>query len=206
MYPYLKRTLDFTLAVVSLVALSPLLLAIAVLVRLTSQGPILYRGTRTGRHGKPFKMLKFRSMVVDAENLGGTTTAKNDRRVTPLGHYLRKYKLDETPQLINVLVGQMSFVGPRPEVAEYTDAYTEDEKRILTVRPGVTDFSSIEFSDLQEWVGADHPDEVFRTKVLPRKIALRLKYVEQRSPLVDLRILLGTAGLLLARPFRAMRG
>ena len=201
----LKRCFDFCLVLAGLLALSPILLACAVAVKLTSRGPIFYRGLRTGCGGKPFRIYKFRSMVVNAENIGGTTTGKNDPRVTTVGHFLRRYKLDELPQLINVLLGDMSFVGPRPEVAEYTDQYTEEERAILSVRPGITDLSSLEFSDLQEVVGSADPDQVFRKDVLPRKIALRLKYVRQQSMLGDLRILILTVWQVLAKPLENPR-
>jgi len=201
-----KRCFDFLLALAGLIAISPLLAAIAIAVGVSSPGPIFYRGLRTGRGGKPFRIFKFRSMVVDAEDRGGTTTGKDDPRITRVGRYLRRYKLDELPQLLNVLLGDMSFVGPRPEVAEYTDQYSEEERLILSVRPGITDYSSLEFHDLQEVVGSDDPDGAFRHKVLPRKIALRLAYVRNRSPLVDITILLRTVWLVATKPLRRTCG
>jgi len=197
----LKRAFDVVLSALGLLVLSPLLLVIAVSIKLGSPGPVLYRGVRTGRYGKPFRIFKFRSMVTTAEQVGGTTTGRNDPRITPIGHYLRKYKLDELPQLINVLGGSMSLVGPRPEVAEYTDQYTDEEQLILSVRPGITDPSSMRFSDLQEIVG-DDPDENFRKFVLPEKMALRMAYVRNQSFLGDVRILLATVWLVLGKPFR----
>ncbi len=198
----MKRIFDIIFSLLGLVLIAPVLIVIATLVRLSSPGPIFYRGLRTGRRGVPFRIYKFRSMVVDGEQVGGTTTGKNDPRITSIGGFLRKYKLDELPQLINVLSGDMSFVGPRPEVAEYTDLYTEDEKRILDVRPGVTDWSSLAFNDLQEHVGTGDPDRVFREQVLPQKNRLRLKYVDERSFLVDLTILVKTVAVVLGKPFR----
>jgi lipopolysaccharide/colanic/teichoic acid biosynthesis glycosyltransferase len=198
----LKRAFDVAMAAAGLLLLAPLLAGIAVAVKLTSPGPALYRGLRTGRHGRPFHMLKFRTMVVDAERRGGTTTGARDPRVTRFGETLRNYKLDELPQLVNVLRGEMSLVGPRPEVAEYTDAYTPEERRILTVRPGITDLASLRFHDLQQAVGADDPDDVFRRDVLPEKIALRLKYVDERSLGGDAAILLRTAAVVAAKTFR----
>jgi lipopolysaccharide/colanic/teichoic acid biosynthesis glycosyltransferase len=185
-----------------LILLAPLLAAIALAVRFNSPGPILYRGTRTGRYGKPFRILKFRSMVIDAERIGSPTTAKNDPRITAVGHLLRRYKLDELPQLLNVLIGDMSFVGPRPEVVEYTDRYTRDERIIFAVRPGITDLASLEFHDLQEVVGSTDPERAYQTKVLPRKTALRLQYVREQSFLGDLRILARTVRLIFAKAIK----
>lgn len=201
----LKRLLDLVLAVVGLSLIWPVLLVCAVLVKISSPGPVFYLGLRTGRHGVPFRIYKFRSMRVDAERTGGTTTGKDDPRITPIGAVLRKYKLDELPQLINVLRGEMSFVGPRPEVAEYTDAYTQEERLILSVRPGITDLASLEFSDLQAVVGTETPDETFRRDVLPRKNALRLKYAREHSLLLDCRILARTLAVVASKPFNPAR-
>jgi len=198
----MKRVFDFTIALIGLAILSPVFLVIAVVIKLSSSGPVFYRGIRTGRYGVPFRIFKFRSMVVNAEKMGGTTTGKNDSRLLPIGEFLRKYKLDELPQLINVLLGNMSFVGPRPEVSEYTDAYTDKEQIILSVLPGITDCSSLHFHDLQAEVGAENPDETFRRIVLPQKIALRMEYVTNRSFLSDLKILFQTVSLLLLKPLR----
>lgn len=198
----IKRALDVALALCGLVILWPVLVVCAFAIRFTSEGPVIYRGLRTGRHGRPFSIYKFRSMHPRAEQLGGTTTAAHDPRITPVGAVLRKYKLDELPQLFNVLKGDMSFVGPRPEVAEYTDAYTEQEQFILTVRPGITDLSSLEFHDLQEVVGDRDADAVFRSRVLPRKNALRLKYARERTLLLDCFILVSTIGVVCFKPFR----
>ncbi len=195
-----KRTIDVAGAVIGLASLAPLLAAIAVAIRINSPGPIFYRGVRTGRGGKPFRIFKFRSMVVNAEKIGSVTTGKDDPRITRVGHLLRRHKLDELPQLINVLLGNMSFVGPRPEVTAYTNRYTKEELAILSVRPGITDLASLEFHDLQEVVGSASPEQVYRSDVLPRKIALRLQYVRQRSFLGDLRILARTLRLVLAKP------
>lgn len=198
----IKRAFDVTVAIGGLLFLWPVLLACAVAVRLSSPGPVLYRGTRTGLHGKPFAILKFRSMVINAEQVGGTTTAARDPRITPVGTVLRRYKLDELPQLFNVLRGDMSVVGPRPEVAEYTDAYSAEERLILSVRPGITDLSSLEFHDLQAIVGSGDADATFRREVLPRKNALRLQYVQDQSLWLDGLILLRTIGVVCGKPFR----
>lgn len=197
-----KRGFDIAFALVAIAVLSPILLLVAALVKLTSPGPVIYRGVRTGRYGKPFRIWKFRSMVADGERRGGTTTGQNDPRITSVGHIIRKYKIDELPQLFNVLMGDMSLVGPRPEVAEYTKLYDENEQRILSVRPGITDLASLEFSDLQKWVGSADPDTTFRTVVLPRKNRLRLKYVDEHSLWGDCIILVRTALVVLSKPFR----
>ena len=193
-----KRIFDVAVATAGLVLLSPALLAIAIALKVSSPGPVLYRGVRTGLNGREFRILKFRTMVVNAEQLGGGSTAKDDRRVTPLGRFLRRHKLDELPQLCNVIWGEMSLVGPRPELPQYTAQYTGDERLILTVRPGITDFASIEFSQLGDVLGNDAPDAVYETQVRPVKNALRVKYVRERSFAIDLKILGRTIRRVLA--------
>lgn len=201
---YSKRLIDILLAVIGLVFIWPILFVCAVAVKLSSPGPVLYLGKRTGRYGVPFKIFKFRSMREDAERTGGTTTAKNDTRITSVGKFLRKYKLDELPQLFNVLRGEMSFVGPRPEVAEYTEMYSVEEQEILSVRPGITDLSSLTFSDLQSHVGSENPDEAFRRYVLPQKNRLRLKYAREHTILMDFIILMKTVLLVVAKPLKSL--
>src|SRR5215472_12698976 len=139
----LKRTLDLAIATGGLLAALPLMALIAIAIRLTSPGPIVYRGTRAGVKGVPFKILKFRTMVQNAESLGGSATAADDKRITSVGTWLRRYKLDELPQLVNVLKGEMSIVGPRPEVFRYVEAYDERTRRVLSVPPGLTDWASV---------------------------------------------------------------
>jgi lipopolysaccharide/colanic/teichoic acid biosynthesis glycosyltransferase len=191
-----KRVCDVVVAGVGVVLLSPVLATIAVVVGLDSSGPVLYKGRRTGMHGVPFNILKFRTMGVDAESTG-TTTARNDPRVTRAGRFLRRWKLDELPQLFNVLRGEMSLVGPRPEVEEHTSVYDDQELEILTVRPGITDYSSVHFIDLAGALGDENPHEVFVTRVRAQKNALRLEYVRKRSFTEDLRIIGLTAAALL---------
>ncbi|MGH9551212.1 MAG: sugar transferase, partial [Terriglobales bacterium] len=140
-YPPLKRAFDVTAAVLGIVALSPILAVLAVAVKLDSPGPVLYRGVRVGVNGSRFKMLKFRTMVTNAEQLGGSSTPEDDPRITKVGKFLRSYKLDELPQLLNVVAGDMSFVGPRPQVEWAVALYTEEERRVLAVRPGITDYA-----------------------------------------------------------------
>lgn len=189
----MKRVFDVSCAAAGFVLLSPVLLAIAIAVRLDSFGPVLYRGSRAGRGGGPFSMLKFRTMVVGAEKLGGPSTANDDPRITRVGKFLRKYKLDEFPQLINVLRGEMSLVGPRPEVLSEVKRYSPEERELLTVRPGITDWASLRFRDEGQILeGSSDPHQAYRQKIRPEKIKLGLQYVRQRSFLTDLRILMET--------------
>ena len=187
-----KRLLDILLSLAGLFVLAPVMMVIAVLVKISSPGPVFYRGIRAGLNGSPFCIFKFRSMVNDAEALGGPTTGTDDPRVTRIGRFLRRYKLDELPQFINVLIGDMSLVGPRPEVLEYASKYVGDEKMILKMRPGITDYASLQFANLDDLVGRDDPDKFFREHILPVKNALRLKYVRQWSLSRDFIILICT--------------
>ncbi len=188
-YPPLKRFFDLLLSILGIFILSPFLLIISIVVYFDSKGPIFYKGIRTGYKGKKFKMIKFRTMVANAENIGGPSTGKNDPRITKIGKFLRQYKLDEMPQLLNVVKGDMSIVGPRPEVPIYTDRYKGEEELIFSVKPGITDYSSIKFNQLQEHLGEDEPDEIYENKVRPIKNKLRVKYVKERGFITDLKIL-----------------
>jgi lipopolysaccharide/colanic/teichoic acid biosynthesis glycosyltransferase len=191
-YPYAKRLFDLGAATLGLLVLAPVLALIALVVRLDSRGPFLYRGVRTGLNGRPFRIMKFRTMVPNAEQIGSTATARDDPRITRVGHFLRRYKLDELPQLWNVVTGEMSLVGPRPEVAEHTSAYSEEERLILTVKPGITDFSSIRFANLGELLGSEDANRVFVEKYRAEKNRLRLEYVKNRSFGTDLWLILLT--------------
>jgi len=172
---------------------SPLFCVLALLIKVDSKGSVFYRGSRTGKNGHAFRIYKFRTMVENAENLGGYSTSETDKRITRLGRHLRKYKIDELPQLINVLKGDMSLVGPRPEVKAYTDLYTGEELAILTVRPGITDLASIEYRNLDAILAlSSDPDQYYRTVIRPKKNALRLYYVRNRSLLLDVKILIQT--------------
>lgn len=195
----MTRLFDILAAALGLLFLFPLLLLFAVMVKLDSPGPVFYRGRRTGRYGIPFRIFKFRTMVVDAEKVGGLSTAANDLRVTRVGRFLRKYKLDELPQLINVLKGEMSIVGPRPEVEEYTSCYDEEERLALTVRPGITDYASICFANLGEVLGSEDADRVYVERVRPIKNQLRVKYVRERTFAGDLKIIVLTFITLMRR-------
>jgi lipopolysaccharide/colanic/teichoic acid biosynthesis glycosyltransferase len=189
---FLKRSFDMLFSLFVFLLIWPLIAMVAISIKLSSPGPVFYRGVRTGLHGKPFRILKFRTMVKNAESLGGPTTGANDRRVTSIGAFLRRTKLDELPQFLNVLTGEMSLVGPRPEVLEYTATYKGEEKCILSMRPGITDYASIEFADLDDRVGDIDPDKYFREHIMPRKTALRVKYVKGWSLGSDFRILWAT--------------
>lgn len=172
----------------------PFLTIIAVWIKLYDGGPVFYRGERVGLAGRIFRIFKFRTMVVSAERLGGSSTANEDSRITKVGGLLRKYKIDELPQFINVFLGDMSMVGPRPEVKYYTDLYTEEEKAILTIRPGITDWASIWNADEGAILaGADDPEKAYETLIRPTKLKLQLKYVKEHSFWMDLKILFLTA-------------
>ncbi len=185
----LKRSFDMVFSSFVLLLIWPLIGAVAIGIKLSSPGPVFYRGVRTGLHGKPFRIIKFRTMIEGAESLGGPTTGTNDRRVTRIGSFLRRTKIDELPQFLNVLLGDMSLVGPRPEVFEYTANYEGEEKCILCMRPGITDYASIEYADLDDRVGSRDPDRYFREHILPHKNALRIKYVKEWSLGSDCNIL-----------------
>jgi len=192
-----KRAFDATLAGVGLVILSPVLAFISLRIRTSSPGPILYRGKRVGLNGETFEMLKFRTMVINADQIGGSSTPEDDPRITPVGKMLRRYKLDELPQLINVLRGDMSFVGPRPQVQWAVDLYTPEERQILEVRPGITDEASLKFSNEAEILkGSKDPDKDYIEKIHPEKMRLSLEYVRNRSFSGDLAIIARTAGAI----------
>lgn len=200
MYPLAKKAFDVIFSAVGLIVLSPLLLVTAILIRLDSPGPVFYKGERVGRLGKLFKMLKFRTMVVNADKIGASSTANDDPRITRVGRFLRKYKLDELPQLINVLKGEMSFVGPRPEVKRFVDLFTEEEKAILTVRPGITDWASLWDSDEGTILtGSTDPDKEYMEKIRPEKIRLQLKYVRECSLWNDIKIIVQTVKTVVVR-------
>jgi lipopolysaccharide/colanic/teichoic acid biosynthesis glycosyltransferase len=197
LYPIAKRAFDTALAALGLIVVSPVLAAIAIAIKTGSKGPLLYKGRRVGLDGVPFEMLKFRTMVVDADKIGGSSTPEDDPRVTPIGKKLRRYKLDELPQLLNVLKGDMSFVGPRPQVQWAVDLYTPEEREILRVRPGITDEASLKFSNEAEILkGSTDPDKDYIEKIHPEKMRLSLEYVRHRSFSGDLSIIARTAGAI----------
>lgn len=186
----LKRAFDVVASLAGLIVFSPLLIAVAVWVKLDSPGPVFYRGRRAGRHNVPFGIYKFRSMVMNAEKIGGSSTAGDDPRVTKSGRFIRRYKVDELSQLINVLVGDMSLVGPRPEITAYTDRYEGEYLEILGVRPGITDWASIWNADEGAVLdGAKDPDKAYEMLIQPTKLRLQLRYVRSRTFITDLRII-----------------
>lgn len=187
-----KRLFDITTCLIAFPFLLPFFAITAIAIRLDSSGPVFYRGWRTGLGGKPFRIFKFRTMVVDAEKIGGPSTALNDPRLTGIGKLLRKYKIDELPQLINILTGEMSFVGPRPQVEKYTKLYNDEEQIILSVRPGLTDYASIKFINLDQILGDESVDERYLKEIEPEKNRLRMKYAKEHSFLIDIKIILMT--------------
>ena len=194
----MKRSFDLILSLLGLIVLAPVFAAVAVAIKIESAGPVFYRGVRAGRYGKAFRIFKFRTMVEDADKIGGPSSSADDPRITRVGNFLRRYKLDELPQLLNVLRGEMSLVGPRPEVLQEVLLYTEEEKRLLDVRPGITDWASIRFRDEGEILrGSADPHAAYREKIRPEKIRLGLEYVERRSFLTDCKIIVSTLKAIL---------
>lgn len=188
----MKRLLDIIVSIIGLTLLAPLIILVALAIILVSPGPVFYRGIRTGRLGKPFRIYKFRTMVADAEKIGGPSTGLNDPRLTGIGKFLRKYKFDELPQLINILKGEMSFVGPRPQVEKYTTLYSDEEKIILTVKPGLTDYASIRFINLDKILGDNQVDEKYIREIEPEKNKLRIRYAKEHSLWIDFKIIFQT--------------
>ena len=187
-----SRLIDISISFVALVVLSPLLVLIGLLVRATSPGPALHRATRVGRDGRLFRLCKFRSMHVGADLAGPGVTSRDDRRVTPFGRWLRRYKLDELPQLINVLAGEMSLVGPRPEDPRYVALYSEEQREILKVRPGITGVASLSYRREEDLLSGADWERTYREVVMPDKIRIELEYVRRRGRLSDLGILART--------------
>ena len=178
----MTRIFDILLATLGLVILSPLLIFVYVAIVLESRGGGFYRQEHTGRYGKPFRLIKFRSMYVNADKHGLITVGGHDNRITRVGYYIRKYKIDELPQLINVVKGDMSIVGPRPEVKKYTDLYTEEQCKILDIRPGITDYASIKNVDENEILGtSDNPERTYIEHIMPDKIKLNMIYISQNG-------------------------
>jgi lipopolysaccharide/colanic/teichoic acid biosynthesis glycosyltransferase len=198
---FMKRLLDCIVASCGLIVLSPLFMVLAIVVKVQDGGQVFYRGSRVGLGGKPFRIVKFRTMIEEADLLGGPSTRAGDPRVTYVGKFLRKYKLDELPQLMNVLSGDMSLVGPRPEVQEYVDLYTDDEKAILTVRPGLTDWASLwNINEGYLLEGSPDPEKTYLEKIRPIKLRLQLHYVRRHTFMTDIWILVHTVMVLFRGP------
>ena len=189
----MKRPIDLICSGLGLIVLSPVFGVLALWIKLDSRGPIFYRGVRVGRHGKAFRMFKFRSMVQNADKIGAASTPEDDPRVTRIGSFLRAYKLDELPQLLNVFKGEMSLVGPRPQVAWAVELYSPEQKRVLSVRPGITDYASLRFQDEGKILaGSSDPDKDYLEKIHPEKMRLSLEYVRKQSFWLDCEILART--------------
>jgi lipopolysaccharide/colanic/teichoic acid biosynthesis glycosyltransferase len=193
-----KRTFDLVFSIIGLIVFSPLLLVTGLVILFTLGWPVLYAPKRAGRNDETFTMRKFRSMKI-AEGPTSHHSGDDDPRVTKVGRIVRTFKLDELPQLWNIVKGEMSFVGPRPESPDYTKLYTVEQKVILNLRPGITDFASIEFADLGTLLKGDDPDKLYTEKVWNRKMELRMKYVRERSFIVDLKLIFLTFAAVLNR-------
>lgn len=190
----LKRLFDLLFSTLGIIILSPLLFIIAIMIKSTSPGPVFYRGVRVGKNFKDFKIFKFRSMVANAEQIGGPSTAGDDQRLTSIGKIIRRYKIDELPQLFNVFKGDMSLVGPRPEVKSYVNMLSGKEKNaIFSIKPGITDWASLWNVHEEEILkGSSDPEKTYQEKIWPTKIKLQLEYVQNHSFLIDLKIIIKT--------------
>ena len=176
------RFFDVLFSAIGLILLSPILISIGLLIKIESKGGSFYTQERIGKNGNPFKLYKFRSMRTGSDKKGLITIGEKDNRITKIGFYLRKYKLDELPQLWNVFIGDMSLVGPRPEVRKYTDLYTKEQKAVLNVRPGITDWASIKYADENKILGeAENPDEAYVKIIMPNKIKLNMVYIQNQT-------------------------
>ena len=198
---YIKRILDIIIASVALFVTWPLFFVIGAAIAIETGFPVFYRAPRGGYLNRPFQVMKFRTMVQNADKIGGSTTALHDSRITKVGNILRKTKLDELPQFIQVFSGEMSIIGPRPELLQYTEKYTGREKAILKVKPGITDFSSVRFINLDEIVGGENADEMYEKYVLKKKNQLRIKYAYQVSFATDVYIFLATVSAVLDKAY-----
>ena len=197
----IKRVIDIVLSGIMLLIISPFFLIITFAIAAQDGFPVFYRADRGGYRNKPFKICKYRSMVKNADKIGGGTTALNDPRITKVGNFLRKTKLDEIPQIGQVFIGKMSFIGPRPELLQYVNQYKGEEFDILQVRPGITDYSSVEFIKLDEIVGGDNADEMYEKYVLKKKNELRVKYAHTVSFKTDFTIFFRTVFAVLKKAF-----
>lgn len=191
----LKRLFDIVFSIIGLIVLLPLFFFVSIMILVDSKGGLFYFQERVGKNGKDFKLIKFRTMKPDSDKKGLLTVGSKDNRITKVGYYLRKYKLDELPQLFNVLNGTMSFVGPRPEVREYVNLYTEEQKQVLNVKPGITDYASIEYFNESDLLGeSDNPEETYINKIMPDKLALNKKYIDSPNIAKDITIIFKTIG------------
>ena len=195
----MKRLFDILLSLIFLALLWPVFLLFAIWIAFDSKGGIFYSQFRVGRHNKDFRMFKFRTMRTGADAAGLLTVGGRDPRVTRAGYYLRKVKLDELPQLINILKGEMSFVGPRPEVRKYVDLYTKEQMEVLQVRPGLTDYASLEYFEENKLLeNSDDPEKTYIEEIMPAKLSLNMKYIRERSLFVDFGIIFKTIARIFA--------
>jgi lipopolysaccharide/colanic/teichoic acid biosynthesis glycosyltransferase len=190
---WFKCIFDFVVSILGILVLLPVFLVISFLIKLDSKGPIIFKQVRVGQGGNEFEIYKFRTMVINAEKLGKQITVGRDPRITRVGYFLRKFKLDELPQLFNILKGDMSFVGPRPEVPLYTKLYNEEQKKVLTVKPGITDYASIKYRNENELLAkSNNPEKTYIEEIMPDKIKLNLKYIKEQSLWLDIKIIIMT--------------
>ncbi len=195
----MKRLFDILCSFFGLVFLSPFLIFISILIILDSKGGVFYRQVRAGRGNTDFRIFKFRTMRPDSDKAGLLTVGEKDNRITKIGYFLRKYKLDELPQLFNVLIGDMSIVGPRPEVRKYVDMYNEEQLKVLDIRPGITDYASIEYSNENELLAkSDNPEKTYINEVMPAKLKLNLKYINEAGLINDIKIIFKTLGKIVS--------
>ena len=188
-----KRLMDIAISGCALLVIWPVLVLIAAAIVIDDPGPVFYRQVRVGRNGKTFRIFKFRTMIVDADKKGLAITVGRDSRITRVGSFLRRTKLDELAQLINVFCGEMSFVGPRPEVQKYVDLYTPYQRQVLLVRPGITDYASIAYRNENDLLaGTDDPEKMYIEEIMPAKIELNMKYLREISPVADIRLIFST--------------
>jgi len=194
----LKRLFDIIFALIGLISLSPILVIISLLILLDSKGPVLFNQVRVGLNNKDFKIFKFRTMRLGSDKLGLLTVGDKDPRITRIGYFLRKYKLDEFPQLFNVLIGNMSFVGPRPEVRKYVNLYSKEDLEILNVKPGITDYASIKYRNEVELIKQiDNPEKIYIEEIMPEKIKINKLYINNNNLFIDIKIILKTFATIL---------
>ena len=195
----IKRLFDITASIIGIIILSPILLLISLFIVFESGFPILYKQKRVGKDNKDFFLLKFRSMNNGADKKGLLTIGEKDSRITRVGYYLRKYKLDELPQLLNVLTGNMSIVGPRPEVRKYVDLYSDDQKKVLSVKPGITDYASMEYTNENEILAkSTEPEQLYIQEVMPKKLFLNQKYIQEMGLITDIKIIFKTISKIIS--------
>lgn len=189
----IKRIFDFFSALIGIIILSPILIIVSIAIKVDSSGNIMFLQKRVGKDGKEFNIYKFRTMVTNAEKLGKQITVGKDNRITKVGAFLRKYKIDELPQLFNVLKGDMSLVGPRPEVPKYVALYSDEQKKVLSVRPGITDLASLKYSDENDILGkVDNPEEYYINVIMKDKLSLNLEYIEKSNLFFDISLIVKT--------------